>query len=52
MLLTHAVTQVACTWDVQANSVVADGLMRKSAGLGANLVFLQELFETPYFAAR
>lgn len=50
-LLTLAVTQMACSWDVEANIKAADALVRQAAGQGANLVLLQELFETPYFCS-
>ncbi|MGE4220601.1 MAG: N-carbamoylputrescine amidase [Alphaproteobacteria bacterium] len=47
--ITLAATQMACSWDVEANLSAAEDLVREAAGRGANLVLLQELFETPYF---
>jgi len=44
-----AATQFACSWDRDANIARAEALVRKAAGAGAQLVLLQELFETPYF---
>lgn len=47
--VTLAATQMACGWDRDANLTAALDLVRRAAGQGANLVLLQELFETPYF---
>ncbi|MSP81879.1 MAG: N-carbamoylputrescine amidase [Alphaproteobacteria bacterium] len=44
-----AATQMACTWDRAANVAKAEALVREAAAQGANIVLLQELFETPYF---
>jgi N-carbamoylputrescine amidase len=44
-----AATQFACSWDRASNVVRAKELVREAAGQGANVVLLQELFETPYF---
>ena len=44
-----AVTQMPCSWERQENIDNAIELVRESAALGANIVLLQELFETPYF---
>ncbi|WP_296236959.1 N-carbamoylputrescine amidase [Psychrobacter sp. UBA5136] len=44
-----AATQMACGWDKQQNIVTATALVTKAAKAGANIVLLQELFETPYF---
>jgi N-carbamoylputrescine amidase len=49
--VTVAATQMACTWDVNANVASAMDLVREAAGKGANIVLIQELFETPYFPA-
>ena len=43
------VTQMPCSWERQENIDNAIELVRESAALGANIVLLQELFETPYF---
>lgn len=47
--ITLAATQMACSADRNANIVNAETQVREAAGLGANIVLLQELFETPYF---
>lgn len=46
---TVAVTQMACDWNVDANLSRAERLVRDAAARGAQIVLLQELFETPYF---
>ena len=47
--VTLAATQMACEWNRDANVERAERLVRVAAGRGANVVLLQELFETPYF---
>jgi len=47
--ITIAVTQMACGWDRAENLAQAEALVRRAASEGANVVVLQELFETPYF---
>ena len=47
--ITVAATQMACTWDRDANVMRAEALIREAAARGANVVLIQELFETPYF---
>jgi len=47
--VTLAATQFACSWDRDANVAKARDLVRAAAGRGANVVLIQELFETPYF---
>ncbi|RDD61188.1 N-carbamoylputrescine amidase [Ferruginivarius sediminum] len=47
--VTVAATQMACTWDTEANVATAEALVREAAAAGANVVLIQELFETPYF---
>ena len=44
-----AATQMPCTWNRQATLDNADHLVREAAQKGANIILLQELFETPYF---
>ncbi|HSB95920.1 MAG TPA: N-carbamoylputrescine amidase [Spongiibacteraceae bacterium] len=44
-----AATQMACTWDRTANITRAEQLVRDAAQRGAQIILLQELFETPYF---
>jgi N-carbamoylputrescine amidase len=47
--VTVAVTQFACSWDLDANIATAERLARAAAAQGAQVILLQELFETPYF---
>lgn len=47
--VTVATTQIACGWDKQQNIDTATELVTKAAKAGANIILLQELFETPYF---
>jgi N-carbamoylputrescine amidase len=47
--LSVAVSQMACGADRDSNIGRAAGLVRKAANRGAQVVVLQELFETPYF---
>ena len=47
--ITLAATQMACSEDRNANIANAENQVREAAGLGANIILLQELFETPYF---
>lgn len=44
-----AATQMACSWDLEDNLQRAESLVRQAAGAGAQVIVLQELFETPYF---
>ncbi len=47
--VTLAATQMSCSWDIQNNIAKAEALVRKAAHQGANVILIQELFETPYF---
>src|SRR5580692_7455365 len=47
--VTVAATQMACSWEREANVARAEKLIREAARRGANMVLIQELFETPYF---
>ncbi len=47
--VSFAAMQFACSWDRAANIARAKELVRTAAAKGANVVLLQELFETPYF---
>ena len=47
--VTFAATQFACSWDRAANIAKAKEIVRAAAAKGAQVVLLQELFETPYF---
>jgi N-carbamoylputrescine amidase len=44
-----AASQMACGWDRAANIERGEQLVRAAAGQGAQVILLQELFETPYF---
>lgn len=44
-----AATQMSCTAKVEDNIRKGEMLVRKAAAQGAQIVLLQELFETPYF---
>jgi N-carbamoylputrescine amidase len=48
-IVTVAAIQFSCTWDTAANIDKAESLVRRSAELGAQIILLPELFETPYF---
>ena len=47
--VTVAATQFACSPDAARNVERAEALVRQAAARGAQIVQLQELFETPYF---
>ena len=47
-----AATQMSCTGDIEANIAKAEVLVRKAAADGAQIILLQELFETPYFCQK
>jgi N-carbamoylputrescine amidase len=49
MKVTVAATQFACSNDRAANLATAERLVRAAAAKGANVILIQELFETPYF---
>ena len=49
MKITLAATQFACSTDAAANLDSAERVTRAAAARGAQVVLLQELFETPYF---
>lgn len=44
-----AATQMKCSWNRDETIVKAEMLVREAAKNGANVILLQELFETPYF---
>ncbi|MET0497508.1 MAG: N-carbamoylputrescine amidase [Steroidobacteraceae bacterium] len=49
MKITVAATQFACSSDRVENLATAERLIREAAAKGANIILIQELFETPYF---
>lgn len=48
-LITVAATQMACDWDIKGNVNRAETLIHQAASNGAQIILIQELFETPYF---
>jgi N-carbamoylputrescine amidase len=49
MKVTVAATQFACSENATENLDKAEALVRQAASRGAQVILLQELFETPYF---
>jgi len=49
MKIKVAATQMSCTWETENNITKATNLIQQAADKGANIVLLQELFQTPYF---
>jgi len=47
--VTVAAMQFACSWDTDRNIATAERLVREAAKRGAQIILIQELFETPYF---
>lgn len=47
--VTVAATQFACSSQIEENVARAEALVRVAATRGAQIILLQELFETPYF---
>lgn len=47
-----AATQMSCSWNREEVLDKAEELVRKAAAEGANIILLQELFETPYFCQK
>jgi N-carbamoylputrescine amidase len=47
--VTVAATQMACEPNAAANIARAEKLVREAAAKGAQIILIQELFETPYF---
>jgi N-carbamoylputrescine amidase len=47
--VTVAATQMACGHDRAESLTRAEKLIRQAAAQGANIILIQELFETPYF---
>jgi len=48
-LVTVAATQMACSWDRDANVARAEKLIREAAARGANVILIQELFRDAVF---
>ncbi|WP_100489087.1 N-carbamoylputrescine amidase [Sporolactobacillus pectinivorans] len=47
-----AATQMSCSWTLDENIAKAESLVRAAAKKGAQVILLQELFETPYFCQK
>ncbi len=47
-----AATQMSCSGDIDENIRKAETLVREAAAQGAQIILLQELFETPYFCQK
>ncbi|TNJ53805.1 N-carbamoylputrescine amidase [Paenibacillus hemerocallicola] len=47
-----AATQMSCSGNIEENISKADALVRQAAAEGAQIILLQELFETPYFCQK
>jgi N-carbamoylputrescine amidase len=50
--VTVAATQMSCSSNIEENIAKADKLVRQAAAQGAQIILLQELFETPYFCQK
>jgi N-carbamoylputrescine amidase len=49
MKVTVAATQITCSWEIEENISKARKIINDAANKGANIILLQELFQTPYF---
>jgi N-carbamoylputrescine amidase len=47
-----AATQMSCSTNIDENISKAEKLVREAAAQGAQIILLQELFETPYFCQK
>lgn len=47
-----AATQMSCSTNIEENISRAEKLVREAAAQGAQIILLQELFETPYFCQK
>ncbi|WP_340020936.1 N-carbamoylputrescine amidase [Paenibacillus sp. FSL K6-1096] len=51
-LVKVAATQMSCSGNIDENIRKAETLVREAAAQGAQIILLQELFETPYFCQK
>lgn len=51
-LVKVAATQMSCTDNIEENIKIADRLVRQAADQGAQIILIQELFETLYFCQK
>ena len=49
MKVTVAATQMNCSWEIEENISKAKKIINDAANKEANIILLQELFQTPYF---
>ena len=49
MKIKVAATQMRCDWEIENNLKKSINLIEKASEQGANIILLQELFQTPYF---
>ena len=49
MKVSVAATQMSCSWDLSENLDKAKNVIKEAAHKGANIILLQELFQSPYF---
>ena len=49
MKIKVAATQMSCDWKIENNIKKSINLIEKAAEKGANIILLQELFQSPYF---
>ena len=49
MKIKVAATQMRCDWEIENNLKKSINLIEKAAEQGANIILLQELFQSPYF---
>ncbi len=47
--LVVAASQMSCSWALNENIEKAEAMIREAAAQGAQVILIQELFETPYF---
>ncbi|WP_160690616.1 N-carbamoylputrescine amidase [Clostridium sp. C2-6-12] len=47
-----AATQMSCSYNIDENIAKAEKFVREAASQGAQIILLQELFETPYFCQK
>lgn len=52
MKIKVAATQMSLSWDLKDNINKADRIIKKAHEKGAQIILLQELFETPYFCQK
>ena len=46
-----AATQMSCSWELDQNILKAKNIIVQAAKKGANIILLQELFQSPIFAS-